>query len=286
MRPAERLLTFLLEFPYMKRYVVLNKKIGETPLEALNKWRALRPTYMAVPATYAGRLDPMASGKLLVLLGEECKKKQKYTALDKEYEVAVLLELATDTGDLLGIPQSCGRTARWSKRDITRALQEQLGTHSRTYPLFSSKTVNGVPLFMHALAGTTDSIAVPTHPETVHRIKLTDTQMMTADTVEAYVEKALSVVPRDDQESKGLGQDFRQDAIRSAWRELFTTAVAHDYCIIRITVVCGTGTYMRTLAQRLGEALGTCAVAASIHRTRMGVYKPKLFGGLWLKEFK
>ncbi len=270
----------------MKRFVILDKKIGQTPLEALTLWKEARPEYADVPATYAGRLDPLASGKLLVLLGEECKRKDAYTGLDKEYEVSVLLDLATDTGDLLGLPRACGQSAPPSKKDVLQVLNEQLGTRSHAYPLFSSKTVNGVPLFMHTLAGSSDRITIPTHPETIHRIRLRDIRTEDTDTVRAYIEKALSVVPRDDAPSKGLGQDFRQDAIRSAWTSLFTETPPREYCIIRITVTCGTGTYMRTLAERLGEALGTCAVAASIHRTRIGVYKPGLFGGLWLKEFK
>ncbi len=267
----------------MKRFIVVDKKIGQTPLEALTLWKQAHPKYANVPATYAGRLDPLASGKLLVLLGEECKRKDAYTGLDKEYEVSVLLDLATDTGDLLGMPRSCGQSAPPSKKEVLRVLAQQLGTRSHAYPLFSSKTVNGVPLFMHALTGT--NVTAPTHPETIHRIVLRGIRSEDSETIQAYIEKALSVVPRDEQPSKGLGQDFRQDAIRSSWSELFAATEPREYCIIRITVTCGTGTYMRTLAERIGEALGTCAVAASIHRTRIGVYRPELLGGLWLKQF-
>jgi tRNA pseudouridine(55) synthase len=267
----------------MKRFVVLDKKIGETPLEALMLWKQAHPAYVGVPATYAGRLDPLASGKLLVLLGEECKRKDAYTGLDKEYEVSILLDLATDTGDLLGMPQSGSESTFPSKDDVEEVLREQLGTRSHAYPLFSSKTVDGVPLFMHALTGT--KVTVPTHPETIHRIVFRDIRSESSETIQAYIEKALSVVPRDDSESKGAGNDFRQDTIRAAWTSLFNSTDKREYCVIRIKVVCGTGTYMRTLAERVGEALGTCAVAASIHRTRIGVYKPGLFGGLWLKQF-
>jgi tRNA U55 pseudouridine synthase TruB len=40
---------------------------------------------------------PMASGKLLVLLGEECKHQENYHSLDKEYEFSVLLGIGSDT---------------------------------------------------------------------------------------------------------------------------------------------------------------------------------------------
>ena len=62
----------------MKKIILLDKKEGETPLERLQKFRLKNRKYKSVKMTYAGRLDPMASGLLLVLAGEEVKNKQKY----------------------------------------------------------------------------------------------------------------------------------------------------------------------------------------------------------------
>ena len=70
----------------LKKVILLNKKIGETPLQALERFRLRHKTYKEVKMTYAGRLDPMASGLLLVLAGEEIKNKEKYLGLDTEYQ--------------------------------------------------------------------------------------------------------------------------------------------------------------------------------------------------------
>ena len=87
-----------------EKAVFVNKQPGETPLEALARYRATRPDLVATtPMTYAGRLDPMASGTLLVLVGDECKNKDAYLGLDKEYEIEVLFGISTDTQDALGI---------------------------------------------------------------------------------------------------------------------------------------------------------------------------------------
>ena len=86
----------------MKKIILLNKKEGETPLEALDRFRMANPKYKDEKMTYAGRLDPMASGVLLVLVGEEIKQKDKYLALNKEYEFEILFGFATDTYDILG----------------------------------------------------------------------------------------------------------------------------------------------------------------------------------------
>ena len=56
----------------MKKFVTLEKAVGETPLSALERHRGEHPELLGIPMAYAGRLDPMASGKLLVLIGDEC----------------------------------------------------------------------------------------------------------------------------------------------------------------------------------------------------------------------
>ncbi|MDQ3244755.1 MAG: tRNA pseudouridine(55) synthase TruB, partial [bacterium] len=86
----------------VKSFYLLNKKEGETPLEALESFRVKAKIGKEVKMTYAGRLDPMASGLLIILAGEECKNKEKYLRLDKEYNFEVLFGFATDTYDILG----------------------------------------------------------------------------------------------------------------------------------------------------------------------------------------
>ena len=59
----------------MKKIIVINKKEGETPLEALEDFRRKNKEYKDVKMTYAGRLDPLVSGLLLVLAGDEVREK-------------------------------------------------------------------------------------------------------------------------------------------------------------------------------------------------------------------
>lgn len=77
--------------------IIIYKRIGETPLEAMEKARFNHPEWEKLPMTYAGRLDPVAEGLLLVLAGEDCKEKDKYLDLTKEYELSVLFGFETDT---------------------------------------------------------------------------------------------------------------------------------------------------------------------------------------------
>lgn len=249
----------------MKR-VVLDKKIGQTPLQAIQEWKAAHPTYTDVPATYAGRLDPMAEGKLLVLLGDECKKKEKYTGLDKEYVIEVLLGVGSDTGDVLGIAHS--DTASISLTSLRKVLKDETGTHTRAYPAYSSKPVDGKPLFLHALEGTLGQISIPEHPETIYRIKHLNTRTIPGSELVDRIQNLLALAPTSNEPSKELGADFRIDAVRASWDAVFTSQ--RTYKILTLRVSCGSGAYMRTLAERIGNALGTTALALSIRRTRIG----------------
>ncbi len=278
---------YTVPFPIMtSSYVVLDKKLGQTPLQAINAWRLSHPEYKDVPATYAGRLDPMATGRLLVLLGEECKKQERYRGLDKEYEIELLLDFRTDTGDVLGIPTYANTTTHPSNSNITRAVRAEIGAKQVPYPAFSSKTVNGKPLFLYALEGTIDSISIPTHEENIYAITHVETRTIGIDDLKKKVTDILSHAPRTNEPSKELGADFRQDEIAEVWQNSLSTLEEREFVILTLTVTCASGTYMRTLAQRVGEALNTRATALSIHRTRVGRYIAFPFGhGVWIKTY-
>lgn len=271
--------------PARPKYILLDKQVGVTPLAAIEAWKATHPEYRDVPMSYAGRLDPMASGLLVVLVGDECKRKDRYTGLDKEYEVEVVLGIGTDTGDALGIPTS-GEVLAIPEEAIRTALRSVTGTHTVPYPAFSSKTVNGKPLFAYALEGTLDTIERPMHKETVHRIELEGFQTLTAAALENRVVSLLLKAPKAPEESKALGADFRQNAIRTAWEESFAATPNASYPLLTLRVTCSSGTYMRTLAERIGQELDTSGFTLSIRRTRIGTYLP--LGrrmGVWLKQY-
>lgn len=266
----------------MRTHVVLDKAVGQTPLQAIERWKIENPSYKDSVACYAGRLDPMASGKLLVLLGDECKRQDRYHGLDKEYEIEVLLDIKTDTGDLLGMPVYTGIESKPDIQKVRTVLAAERGSKQVPYPAYSSKTVNGKPLFMYALEGTLDSIEIPVHPETIYRSSILKRQEMPATELHARIQSSLHDIPRSQDASKALGADFRQDAIRDAWQELFSALPERSFIVLSLRVTCGTGTYMRSLAERLGEALGTTALALSIRRTRIGTY---WLPGIWVRDF-
>jgi tRNA pseudouridine(55) synthase len=265
----------------MKPYTVIHKQVGETPLMALQKWKGENPEYENTSASYAGRLDPMAEGKLLILLGEECKKQKRYTGLDKEYEIEVLLDVGSDTGDALGLVEYSGQQTEVEREKLKEVWEVEKGSHQRAYPKFSSKTVDGKPLFLHTLEGTISDIRIPIHEEEIYKIRNQSVTNISSATLAARVTEFLTKVPKSDEPSKKLGADFRIDAVRTSWEKLFAEAEERSFIVLSLRVTCGSGTYMRSLAGRIGEALGTRALALSIKRTKIG----KCWCGWWMKKF-
>src|SRR5882724_588569 len=106
--------------------VCIYKQKGETPLQALNRLRVEKPEYMEATLSYAGRLDPMAEGVMVVLVGDENKEREKYLGLDKVYVTEVLFGVSTDTADILGKIKKY-KNKKIEKLQIKKLLQKSIG---------------------------------------------------------------------------------------------------------------------------------------------------------------
>ncbi|MFN3187982.1 MAG: hypothetical protein ACK42D_00330 [Candidatus Paceibacteria bacterium] len=273
------------------KYVVLNKKVGETPLSCAEAWRATAsPAYQNLPLSYAGRLDPMASGKLLILIGEECKQQEKYHALDKRYEFSVLLGVSSDTADVLGRISEFSDTSIPTPKltDINQAVMELTGAVSLPYPHFSAKTVQGKPLHVWTLEGRLNEITIPTQSSIIYKISCTKVESKTRTQIFKEAMTKINSIPPVTDERKTLGNDFRRVDVRADWELFLNAGDPNDtFPILNISCISSSGTYMRSLAEVIGQHLGNLpSLAYGIHRTHIGKYKKlQIFGCIWTKKF-
>jgi len=270
----------------MQKYVVLEKEVGQTPLQCSDLYKESHPELTGVPMTYAGRLDPMASGKLLILLGEECKNQTTYRALDKEYEFEVLFGISSDTADMLGRLTEHNRT-KVSEADLRAVATKLTGEIDLPYPHFSSKTVRGKPLHTWKLEGRIAEIKIPTKKSVIHSITCNAVHTQTRDEVYKYATTKIETIPPVTELRKAIGNDFRRADVRKDWQEFMETGSPEDiFYIAKFTCIASSGTYMRTLSEVIAKELGTNGLAYSIHRTKIGTYKKlPLLGGFWTKKF-
>ncbi len=237
---------------------LIYKQPGETPLEALERYRAEKDISENIPMTYAGRLDPMAEGLLLILIGDECKNKEAYLGLDKEYEVEIAFGIETDTHDALGLA-SAEVTPMTEVSPLQ--LQKYAGKFSQPYPAYSSKTVNGKHL--HELSRSNElPDEMPVKEVEIYSIEEIGRNEILAQDLLKRILSAIEKV-------KG---DFRQEDIQKRWVEVLSDSKASkSYMIRTIRVHCSSGTYMRSLADKIGKDAGTGAFALTIKRTKIGI---------------
>jgi len=264
----------------MKSTFLAEKRLGETPLQCLERIRMERNLGSA-PLTYAGRLDPMAEGLLLVLAGEECKKKADYLGLDKVYETEFLLGVETDTYDLLGLVQDPSKTMpktmpkrtpkpaptpNISREQLEAIMRTFLGKRAQVYPPFSSKPHNGRPLFSLARAGELPTEEkMPSREVEIFSIDVVGERAVAASELEKQIVERISRV-------RG---DFRQAEIVAAWQAFFQDGRSHrheHFQLFSLRVHCSSGTYIRSLAHEAGRLLGAGvgATTFSIRRTQVG----------------
>ena len=287
----------------MQKYVVLEKKIGETPLSCAEAWRTTRPDMEGIPLSYAGRLDPMASGKLLVLIGDECKQQANYHGLDKEYEFSVLFGISSDTQDVLGrlqtkaspdtsfaeggvgvVGEANDVQEKAFEENLLRVTDSLVGPFTFPYPLFSAKTVKGKPLHMWTLEGRLDEIDIPTRTSEIYELELTKIETKPRQEVAATALQKINSIPEVTDPRKALGADFRRTDVRADWQDIATNfSLPAEYLITHFRCTASSGAYMRTLATIIAEKLGTISLAYSIHRTKIGHYNKEKQA--WDQEF-
>lgn len=271
----------------MQKYVVLEKAVGQTPLECVEIWRTAHTEYTGVPLAYAGRLDPMASGKLLILIGDECKVQEQYHNLDKEYEFSVLFYVVSDTADVLGRLNFTNKVPIVSETTLADITKKLVGKVTLPYPHFSSKTVQGKPLHVWTLEGRLNEIEIPTKTSTIYKLKLVQLEIKTRTEIYNEVCAKIETIKPVTDESKALGNDFRRVDVRTDWKQFMETGNATDtFTIGTFTCIASSGTYMRTLAEVIAKQVGTTGLAYHIHRTNIGQYQKLPFNlGFWKRVY-
>jgi tRNA pseudouridine55 synthase len=240
----------------------LYKQMGETPRERLERLRIQKPYYAHEVLSYAGRLDPMAEGVLLCLVGSANKRRELYLDMSKEYVLDILFGFSTDTYDVLGRVMDTGEVASIQPSMITKALNEFRGTVRQEYPPFSSKTVEGKALFDWARGGTLSAIVLPTRSVTVYDIVLEGVYKISEGELFTFIEEHVERVQGD----------FRQDEIMRIWRRNLRENGEREFPCATVRISCSSGTYARSIAHGLGNELGVPALALHILRTKVGEY--------------
>ncbi|MFH1186669.1 MAG: hypothetical protein V1697_00685 [Candidatus Levyibacteriota bacterium] len=243
----------------MQRVLLLKKKIGETPLETVQKFKENNPEYQDQKLGYAGRLDPMAEGLLLVLVGKECKKRKEYESLLKTYEFEILFGISTDTFDVMGKIVKLNPEIKITEKQLEKVSIGFVGKHFQKYPPYSSPRVKGKPLFWWARKNRLNEIDIPKKRIQIYSLQFISLRNISSEKLLKKVHKRIKIV-------KG---DFRQREILEIWDKNIKNKDL-EFQIAKLKIECSSGTYVRSIADEIGKKLKIPSLALSINRRKIG----------------
>jgi tRNA pseudouridine55 synthase len=199
----------------MNGIIVVDKPAGCTSHDIVQR---VRKVLGQRSVGHAGTLDPLATGVLVVAVGEGTKLVSHLQSDDKRYEVTIALGAETDSLDADGEVTEIADVPPLDRAAVERTLRPFIGSHPQEVPKLSAIKVAGTPLHRRARRG---------------------------EAVEAPVREV---------ELYGATVD----------------EVTQD--LVRLSLHCGKGFYVRSLARDLARALGTRGHVKALRRISSGAF--------------
>jgi tRNA pseudouridine55 synthase len=187
---------------------------------------------------HTGTLDPFATGVLVVLAGRATRLAQFLSGAEKEYEAVIRLGYATDTGDVTGArveDDKAGFTAEAQRTQSFRREEIEAALAS-----LRGEIEQTPPMYSAKKIAGKKLYELARRGEEVERKAV----RVTVNQFEPLPSDGSLLKPNEDGTSD-----------------------------LAVRVVCSAGTYVRALAESVGERLGVGAHLGELRRTRAGQFK-------------
>lgn len=156
--------------------LLIDKPVGWTSFDVVAKVRstlkksAANPSSSKIKIGHTGTLDPFATGLLILVVGDYCKRASEFSKLDKTYETTLVIGKTSTTGDTEGdISEASGR--RPSQEELEDAIKQFQGEITQTPPIYSAIKVGGQRAYKLAREGKT--VEMPKRTVNVYKLELT-----------------------------------------------------------------------------------------------------------------
>jgi tRNA pseudouridine(55) synthase len=211
---------------------------------------------------FAGRLDPMARGNVLLLFNDECKKVEKYNMMKKTYEFKIIIGLQTDSDDPMGIIQNIQSDMNIEEiNNIALSLNKMIniGAFNQKFHIYSSKCVNGLPMW-HYVKNKINLIEeeIPQHLVSIYNYEIGLLEQYD------YLEWKDSIINQIN--TIDIKCDFNQKYIINQWNQI--NKFKQLYAIpIKLNV--STGFYVRQFVRDLSQIIKVPLLTYDINRTKL-----------------
>jgi tRNA pseudouridine55 synthase len=215
--------------------LIIDKPAGMTSHDVV---ALVRKTIGERRVGHTGTLDPFATGVLVVLVGRATRLAQFLSGAEKEYVAVIRLGYATDTGDITGARIERDRSEFHAKAQSLQSLNEE--TIEAVLASLRGEIEQTPPMYSAKKIAGKKLYELARRGEEVERkaVRVTVSQFEALPTERALLK---------------TNDDGTSD--------------------LSVRVVCSAGTYVRTLAESVGERLGVGAHLSELRRTRAGQFK-------------
>jgi len=156
-------------FSNLNGFLVIDKPKTWTSFDVVAKIRGkLHPKKIG----HAGTLDPLATGVLVLCLGEATKLSEKVMGTEKEYVGEITLGATSRTDDAEGPIVPSEKATECPIAEVEKILQSFVGTFGQMPPQFSAKKVDGDRAYKLARKG--KPVDLKPAQVTIHRIEMLD----------------------------------------------------------------------------------------------------------------
>lgn len=147
--------------------LLVDKPKGVTSYDVI---RELKRRYGELKIGHAGTLDPLATGLLILGIGDGTKKMGEFLKLPKTYEAHILLGVRTDTGDMEGRVLEEKEVNFVDEKEIKKVFEGLIGEIELPVPAYSAIKQSGEPLYKKARRG--ESVILPKKKMNIFKIEL------------------------------------------------------------------------------------------------------------------
>ena len=233
------------EFP-KGAIILVDKPLAWTSFDVVNKMRFHLSRRLGIKRAkigHAGTLDPLATGLLVICIGEYTKKIESLQDLPKQYTGTLTFGATTPSFDLEKAVDATFPTKHLNDAMVQAAAQTFVGDIGQIPPVFSAVKVDGRRLYKNARTGA--EVELPVRQVRIESITVGSLRpVVPTDAVPRMLSTKGAAIMLHPNHPEGLQCDF--------------------------VVRCGKGTYIRSLAKDLGEALETGGYLSALRRTETG----------------
>ncbi len=207
---------------------------------------------------HAGTLDPLATGLLIVCVGNATKKAEQFQSGDKDYLATFEFGATTASFDLEQPVDELFPFEHISEDMVRKALTSFIGEQEQVPPMFSAKMVGGVRAYEYARSG--EPVELSTATINIKEMELVSFHPAGETVPESYCETAA-----------GRGKSDLT-AVRNIHNYHISSQSDGSRPVATVRIRCSKGTYIRSIARDLGLVLGSGAYLTALRRCGSGSF--------------